>query len=151
MILFDATLEAYKASFEMMRHYSNLRFTVLAAFVGISTVLFTLAIKSVSTGSPGQPDLFPVKISMTAGIWIAIIFAFAEWRIGELFEFYSASAASLGEELKLKEAFYGRPSCACFWRWFITSLFLSIYLGSIELWYVVWCHGRGKRHIGAAF
>ncbi len=146
----EAYLDAYKASFDMMRHYSNLRFTVLTAFVGISTVLFTLAIKSVATGSTDQrsggssPDLFPLKISMIAGVFIAVIFGFAEWRIGELFEFYSASAASLGKELKLAEEFYGRPSRAYIWRWSITGLFILIYGGSIALWCAVRCYANPR-------
>ncbi len=79
---------------------------------------------------------------MIAGIWIAIVFGVAEYRIGELFEFFGDNTATLGIELGMKKDVYGRPPCAFFWRWFITILFLSIYAASIVLWYFVWHYAR---------
>jgi hypothetical protein len=144
MILADATLDTYKVSFEMMRHYSNLRFTMLTVFVGISTALFALAIKSVVTGSPPrispQADLFPFKASMFAGIGIAIVFSFAEYRIGSLFDFFWERTTSLGKELGMKEEAYSRAPDAFLWRHVILFLFLAVYVGLGALWVIAWRH-----------
>jgi uncharacterized membrane protein YesL len=129
----DVNLEAYKQAFEMFRHHSNLRFTVLATFLVIMGGLFTIALRSAKNAKNVPAEFI---LSMFAGIAIAFIFAAGEYRISVDLHFYGKKVASLAHDLHMSPNAIERPSGARCWVWINMGLVEIVYVGSIILWIV---------------
>jgi hypothetical protein len=145
----EATLEAYRQAFEMVRHSTNLRYTVLTAFVVISGGLFTLVLSR--RARPWQAA--EVLIPGATGIVVAIAFGCAEWRINEDFGFYSRQTVKLGKLLPMPEEALARPQQGELWENFGKGLTLVIYGGAIVIWLIAirvfWERGHATRQGGA--
>lgn len=121
----DSYLEAYRQAFENIRHYSSLRFSLLTAFVVISSGLFTIALQAKELT---LQFFFP----FIAGLVIAVAFGINELRINKILEFSADRAVELAGYLEIKTD--TRPPRNAFWKWCTPVLVLTIYAGSILMW-----------------
>jgi hypothetical protein len=127
----EANLEAYRQAFETLRHYGNLRFTMLTAFVVISGALFTTALQA-------KQLTIRFVFPSIAGIVIAIVFGLNEWRINTILDFYAKKIVALGKDLEMTPEAYKRPKQTAFWKWITPVMVLVIYAGSIVMWIAAW-------------
>ena len=125
----EANLEAYRQAFQTVRHFSQLRFAVLAVFVTLTTGLV-----AITSGRGPAVANTPVVIPSISGILIAVVFGISEWRMNEIMEFYAAKIAALGTILELSPEAASLPPKSSFWRRSDPTLTLLIYAAAVFVW-----------------
>jgi hypothetical protein len=135
----DVNIEAYRQAFETLRHYGNLRFAVLTAFIAISGGLFAIALKK------PREDKARFWFPCIAGVVIALAFTFLEWRINQLMTFFADKSFELATQLKMSAAAAEKPPTTA--ASYLSGLVAmeTVYIGSIIMWIVAAILYRRKK------
>lgn len=137
----QVNIAAFEQAMELFRHYGNLRFTVVAAFVGLSTAIFALAYKSAEGFGPRR--VYPLPC--LAGMLISVVFFLAEMRIEHKLQLAWDTAKAVGEKLGMAQIAITDPPQTALWSWIAMLAMWSIYISSFGLWIATWCLLRGMR------
>jgi hypothetical protein len=125
----EANLEAYRQAFQTVRHFSQLRFAVLAVFASLTTGLVAIA-----SGRGSAVVNAPGVIPNVLGMLLALVFGITEWRMNEIMEFYAAKIVALGTILELSSEAASLPPKSMFWRRSDPALTLLVYAAAVIVW-----------------
>jgi hypothetical protein len=130
MIVENVDVEAYIQALETYRHYANLRFAALTAFIAMTGGLFVIALKTT------REDRIRFWFPCIAGIVIALAFAGSEWRLNQLMAFSVNKADALAKELKMSAVAQQipEPTVASYVSGPVMTQ--TVYLGSFVMWII---------------
>ena len=133
----DPNIEAYRQAFETYRHFANLRFAALTAFLAITGGLFAIALRDTGENARNtRDDRARFKFLMLAGIAIAATFWARDWRVDQLMKDFILMAFALAADLKMTETAkrIPPPTIASYISW--VDIWWMVYAGSIVAWVV---------------
>jgi hypothetical protein len=131
-----ATLEAYRQAFETYRHFANLRFVALTAFIAITGGLFAVALKNTSVDTDSRDDRARFKFLMVAGLAIAANFWARDWRIDQLMKDFIQMAFALAADLNMSDTAKTIPPKTIASYISVVEVTWMVYAGSIVAWVV---------------
>ena len=123
----DGDLEAYRQANDDLRHFSNLRFNVLGAFVAINGGLFVFAVQKLK----GTNEFSAIALYTAM---VALAFLVLELRINTIAEFYAKKVDDLAEDLRMGSKACSAPKKSFLGASLAPLVMLVTYGGSIFMW-----------------
>ncbi len=120
-------MELFKETSADIRHYSSLRFQILAAFLVFQGVLMTIAFRDVF-----RTPLF--WLPMSAGIFISVLYAILEWRINRGLERLVRRSNALEDLLQMPKREPLTRIDELLRKWYVSIALWGLFAGAIAIW-----------------